>query len=203
MFSPDLRHFSLSRDGREVYSPAEDTYTLIDALHADLDTIKSRKPLICAEIGSGSGAVLASLAHMLGPELVYIGVDLNPKAAQMTQSTLLRNQVLYGEVLRMDLTTCLACQQVDLLVCNPPYVVTPEAEYWEGQRNKDIVAAYAGGVKGRMMTDRLIKELPKCMRPGGLWYLLLVQENCPSEVGSEVFRRRIRGETQIVVRGGY
>lgn len=202
MASLDLRHFSLGRDGREVYSPAEDTYTLIDALSADLDTIKSRKPLICAEIGSGSGAVLASLAHLLGPELVYIAVDINPKAAQMTQTTLLRNHVTYGEVLRMDLTTSLACQ-IDLLVCNPPYVVTPEAEYWEGQRNKDIVAAYAGGAKGRMMTDRLVRELPKCMRPGGLWYLLLVQENCPSEVGSEIFRRRIRGETQIVVRGGY
>ena len=202
MFSLDLRHFSLSKDGREVYSPAEDTYTLIDALTADLDTIKSRKPLICAEIGSGSGAVLASLAHLLGPELVYIAVDINPKATQMTQTTLSRNHVVHGEVLRMDLTTSLACQ-IDLLVCNPPYVVTPEAEYLQGQRDRDIVAAYAGGAKGRMLTDRLLRELPRCMRPGGLWYLLLIQENSPSEVGTEVYRRSIRGETQVVVRGGY
>jgi release factor glutamine methyltransferase len=202
MFRLDLSHFSLGKDGREVYSPAEDTYTLIDALAADLDTIKSRKPLICAEIGSGSGAVLASLAHMLGPELVYIAVDINPKAAQMTQITLNRNEVVYGEVLRMDLTASLTCQ-IDLLVCNPPYVVTPQAEYLEGQKNRDIVAAYAGGEKGRMLTDRLIRGLPGCMRPGGLWYILLVQENCPSEVGTEIYRRRIRGETQIVVRGGY
>lgn len=201
MFKLDLRHFSSRTDGKEIYTPSEDTYTLIDALQLDLAYIKSRSPLICVEVGSGSGAVLASLAHMLGPEVVYIAVDINAKATEMTHLTLERNNVRYGEVIRMDLVMALRLE-VDLVVCNPPYVVTTEEEYRTGQRERDIVAAYAGGPRGRNVVDRLKAMLEEGQRRI-LWYMLLVQENCPREVGEEVYRRVIRGETQVVVRGSY
>ena len=66
---------------------------------------------------------------------------------------------------------------VDLLVCNPPYVPTPDDEVHRG----GVAAAWAGGARGRSaVTDRLLRLAPTLLSPGGgEMFLVTVHENDP------------------------
>lgn len=64
---------------------------------------------------------------------------------------------------------------VDILVCNPPYVPTPDEEVGRG----GIAAAWAGGDRGRVVVDRLLPLVPRVLSPRGVLYLVTVPENEP------------------------
>ncbi|KAM4887701.1 methyltransferase N6AMT1 isoform 2-T2 [Thomomys bottae] len=113
---------------RDVYEPAEDTFLLLDALEAAADELAGVE--ICLEIGSGSGVVSTFLASMIGPQALYMCTDINPEAAACTLETARCNKVQIQPVIT-DLVKGLLPRlkgQVDLLVFNPPYVVTPPEE---------------------------------------------------------------------------
>ncbi|XP_040477010.1 methyltransferase N6AMT1 isoform X5 [Ursus maritimus] len=85
---------------------------------------------ICLEVGSGSGVVSAFLASMIGPQALYMCTDINPEAAACTLETAHCNKVHIQPVIT-DLVKGLLPrlkEKVDLLVFNPPYVVTPPEE---------------------------------------------------------------------------
>ncbi|XP_307877.3 methyltransferase N6AMT1 [Anopheles gambiae] len=209
-----------------VYEPAEDTFLLLDALEAELDTIKARQPSLCVEIGPGSGVVIVALSkHLPAGQTHCIGFDLNPNACRMTQKTAHLNGSRV-DVVNMDLLAGLRPTSVDLLVFNPPYVPTQpvattahataslEEHIDEFRSSVDVgqtlVHAWAGGADGRVVTDRVLADLPRVLSPTGLFYLLLLKENKPEEVleqirgmnlqGSIIKERRIRGEHLYVVR---
>ena len=92
-FDPDLSHLS-SADYEHVYEPAEDSYLMMDALHAERPFLISRfaQP-VCVEVGSGSGVLLAYLSRALGGRGVYWATDINPRAAAATRRTMAANEV--------------------------------------------------------------------------------------------------------------
>jgi hypothetical protein len=49
----------------DTYEPAEDTFLLIDAIELETKNLKSLRPTISLEMGSGSGLVTAFLAQLL------------------------------------------------------------------------------------------------------------------------------------------
>ena len=55
-------------------------------------------------------------------------------------------------------------KKIDLILWNPPYVPTPTEEVIIPTNkillNKNIEAAWAGGIKGREVIDRFIKRIP-------------------------------------------
>lgn len=121
--TPSLAHASLA-DWENVYEPSEDSFLLIDALESDLDRIVDREPLICLEIGSGSGVVLSALGCLKNS--FYIATDVNFLACDLTRRTGFANGSLI-EAICADLSP-LRDGIVDLVIFNPPYVPTSSEE---------------------------------------------------------------------------
>uniref|UniRef100_A0A4W4GTF9 Methyltransferase HEMK2 n=1 Tax=Electrophorus electricus TaxID=8005 RepID=A0A4W4GTF9_ELEEL len=161
----------------EVYEPAEDSFLLIDALEKDANLLQ---PALCLEVGSGSGIVSAFLASVTGPEVLYLCTDLNPAAAQCTKETSRCNH-LHLQPLVTDLVECLMPRlngKVDVLLFNPPYVVTPSEEVV----SRGIEASWAGGLRGREVMDRFFPMVPSLLSNQGLFYLVTVSDNNPDEI---------------------
>merc|ERR1712100_1011696 len=68
--------------------------------------------------------------------------------------------------------------QVDVGLCNPPYVPTPAEE----MQGCGIEISWAGGDRGREMIDALIPRLYTLLAPGGLFYLVCIADNGPEEI---------------------
>lgn len=194
----DKAHFD------HVYEPAEDSFLLIDALEKDLEYIKAKNPTFCLEVGSGSGIVVTAFG-MAFPQTFCLSTDINFKACVMSQETAVHNKVNLG-VCNMDLASSFIDNVFDVIIFNPPYVVTDSEECG----GRDITASWAGGAKGREITDRLLNMIPKKLAKNGVFYLLLIEENIPDEVvkimsdygykSETVIRRKVRNELQLVLK---
>ena len=190
----DIIEYARANVGQHVYPPSDDTFLLIEALEDearsnDLFCGAQCKPMQqacikCVEIGSGSGAVLASLVRIFvktannsaaklsgkiqtarakgdssdqcqtSTGALFIGTDKNPDA--VCTSKRLLNHFFPCEVaseLRIatkSVQTSFADSlklkgQVNVLVFNPPYVVTPPEE----MEGSGISISWAGGKRGR------------------------------------------------------
>lgn len=201
METPHLNHIN-KYDFEHVYEPAEDTFLLIDALEKELKFLKIKNPLYCLEIGSGSGVVITALGMTL-PNSLFFCTDVNFKACLMSKSTAVNNKVSL-ECANMNLATCFKNKIFDIVIFNPPYVVTESEECM----SNDIEASWAGGIKGREVTDKLLDLIPKILTDEGILYLLLIEENIPEEVkqimlykgykSELIIKRRVKNENQLV-----
>ncbi|MEE6480419.1 hypothetical protein FKM82_012567 [Ascaphus truei] len=186
-------------DFTDVYDPAEDTFLLIDALEKDAEELKSRVG-ICLEVGCGSGVVSAFVASLIGPNAWYLCTDINPSAASCTLETARTNKVHIDPIIT-DLVKGLLPRlqgQVDLLVFNPPYVVTPPEEVG----SHGIEAAWAGGKIGREVMDRLFPLVPKLLSDTGLFYLLALKENNPDEIVEKMKTYGVTGSKTLSRQAG-
>ncbi|XP_077254634.1 hemK methyltransferase 2 [Temnothorax americanus] len=191
-----------------VYEPSEDSYLLIDALEADLKILRTTKPRICLEIGSGSGIVITALAMALKRHNVhFVAIDINPDACKATKRTSLVNSVDV-DVLQMNLLDCVQIKYTfDVILFNPPYVVT---EYKEVLDDRLVFKTWAGGKNGRQVMEQVFATIPEILSDTGLFYLVVVKQNDPEYIlsvfqklnmsGEIVRERKIRGEHLYVLR---
>ncbi|KAM3676916.1 methyltransferase N6AMT1 [Ammospiza maritima maritima] len=199
--TPRYEHLGPRGPFRDVYEPAEDTFLLLDALERDADSLREARVEICLEIGSGSGVVSTFVASsILGPGALYLCTDINPMAAYCTQETALLNNVHLQPVIT-DLVKGLSSRlngKVDLLLFNPPYVVTPSEEV----KSQGIEASWAGGKQGREVMDRVFSLVPDLLSPGGLFYLVTIKENNPDEILETMKRSGLKGTRVLSRRAG-
>ncbi|CAI5638285.1 unnamed protein product [Oreochromis niloticus] len=156
-------------DFREVYEPAEDSFLLIDALEKDADRLQQ---MSCT--------------------------DVNPAAAQCTAETASCNRVSLQPLIT-DLADSLLpqlCGKVDILLFNPPYVVTPSEEVG----STGIEAAWAGGERGREVTDRFLPAVVQLLSDKGLFYLITIAENEPEEIIRLLGQSGLKGESCLSTR---
>eukprot|EP01103_Thecamoeba_quadrilineata_P005540 TRINITY_DN1531_c0_g1_i2.p1 TRINITY_DN1531_c0_g1~~TRINITY_DN1531_c0_g1_i2.p1 ORF type:complete len:168 (-),score=31.84 TRINITY_DN1531_c0_g1_i2:59-562(-) len=151
----------LQNDDEEyVYLPSDDTFLMLDALQDDREDLLNLSPSICLEIGSGSGCLTAFLSNLLNNihTAFYLAVDINPRAASVSQRTFKLNGLKLVDVINTDLLAGLEQRlegKVDVLLFNPPYVPTESHEI----QGTGIEVAWAGGQFGREVTDRALPSI--------------------------------------------
>nr|XP_009862427.1 hemK methyltransferase family member 2-like isoform X2 [Ciona intestinalis] len=175
--TPDYTHVS---DYKDVYEPAEDTFLLLDALEKEKSFLESVRPTITVEVGSGSGVVSAFVSKILGNSALYFCTDRNHRAALCSNETFKVNKANVNVVVT-DLVSGLLPKlknSVDLLIFNPPYVVTPSDEI----KGSGITASWAGGMHGREVMDKFFQLVPTLLSDKGVLYLVVIKENKPDEI---------------------
>jgi release factor glutamine methyltransferase len=153
------------------YEPAEDSFVVLDGFEKDFEMLKKFDPSAALEIGPGSGISITFLARLF-PACFCVGVDINEKACQATTKTAAFNNVTV-ECVRGDLSLCFRKASFDIILFNPPYVLTGDDEL--GRR--DITAAWAGGLDGRGVIDRILEVVDQYLAANGFFYLITVREN--------------------------
>ncbi|MGW0611565.1 HemK2/MTQ2 family protein methyltransferase [Streptomyces sp. NPDC002788] len=144
-----------------VYAPQEDTELLAGAL--------SDEPLPTGaevlDVGTGTGALALEAARRGGR---VTAVDVSWSAVWAARL----NARLAGLAVRIrhgNLFEPVQGQKFDLILANPPYVPAPD-----GRRDpRGAARAWDAGGDGRLVVDRICREAPALLRPGGV--LLLVQ----------------------------
>ncbi|XP_063952685.1 methyltransferase N6AMT1-like isoform X2 [Lytechinus pictus] len=177
--TPDFSHLKPA-DFEHVYEPAEDTFLLLDGLQKEAAFIRQLQPSICVEVGCGSGIIISALSKLINQSALCIATDRNPYATHCTKRTAQLN-LCQVEVMNCDLLTPLERRlqgSVDILIFNPPYVVTPSNE----MKSSGIEASWAGGADGREVTDRLLPLVPNLLSQQGVMYLVAIRENKPEEL---------------------
>lgn len=183
----------------EVYEPSEDTFLLLDALETDAPFLLNLKPKIAVEVGSGSGVVITGLAFLLKESCVYFSTDINLQACHASRDTADLNSVSL-ECINMDLLLGFKNNMFDIILFNPPYVVTDSAEI----SGSGLSRAWAGGTNGREIINKLLCNISEMLTVKGVCYVVLLKENNPQEVinimknfkfdSQLVLQRKIPGE---------
>ncbi|MFH9011147.1 HemK2/MTQ2 family protein methyltransferase [Streptomyces sp. NPDC017943] len=144
-----------------VYAPQEDTELLAGAL-SDEPLPQGAEVL---DVGTGSGALALEAARRGGR---VTAVDVSWSAVWAARL----NARLAGLTVRIrhgNLFDPVRGQTFDLVLANPPYVPAPNGHH----APRGAARAWDAGGDGRLVVDRICREVPALLRPGGV--LLLVQ----------------------------
>jgi release factor glutamine methyltransferase len=120
------------------------------------------------DVGTGSGAIALSLAHLLGPDWSgsITGIDVSPDALQVAG----RNRAALGMQERVGLRQGYLLRDVsthvDLILANLPYLRPDQVD-----DNPDLAAeprlALDGGADGLNLVRELLAGAPRALAPGG------------------------------------
>ncbi|KAJ2785971.1 HemK methyltransferase member 2 [Coemansia javaensis] len=200
--TPDTAHLARP-EYASVYEPAEDTYLLLDALENDRAELQALRPAVCVEIGSGSGCVSAFLGQVLAPHrALIVSTDINAAASAATRETAARAApAAVLEQCRTRFAQALDGRLrggVDVLLFNPPYVVTPADEI----DSTPEASAWAGGRDGREVLDALLPQVAGLLAPAGRFYLVAIEENKPDEIVRIMAAHGLAGRRVLSRRAG-
>ncbi|CAL9283880.1 Release factor glutamine methyltransferase [Streptomyces sp. enrichment culture] len=143
-----------------VYAPQDDTEMLAEALREEAPPPGAR----VLDVGTGSGALALEAARQ-GAEVTAVDVSRQAVWTARLNAWLSRLPV---RIRRGNLFAPVRGRAYDLILANPPYVPAPE----DGRGPRGRARAWDAGSDGRLLLDRICRDAPVLLRPGGL--LLLV-----------------------------
>lgn len=174
----------------DVLVPRWDTEILVEAA---LEKLKNYQNPLVVDIGTGSGAIIISLAKYY-PRGNYYAVDISDAALAVAKQNAKRHNVddkitfIKGDLLSPFLTNCQLstvngqlptdnCQlsivnsQFDVVVSNPPYIPTREINHLPRDVQKEPHLALDGGADGLDIYQKLIPQIHQVLKPGGEVFL--------------------------------
>jgi release factor glutamine methyltransferase len=153
------------KTGPAALIPRPETELLVEEV---LNALKGEGPSLIADIGTGNGAVAVALAVNLPTATVH-AIDTSEAALALAQ----RNAERHGVADRVrfhcgDLLGPLP-EPVDAIAANLPYVKSDDWETLPPEiREHEPRLALDGGPTGLREIERLLREAPDHLRPGGL-----------------------------------
>ncbi|MER6025932.1 HemK2/MTQ2 family protein methyltransferase [Streptomyces sp. NPDC001851] len=139
-----------------VYAPQDDTELLAEALREEAPMPGAR----VLDVGTGSGA-LALAAARQGAEVTAVDVSRLAVWTARMNAWLSRLPV---RIRHGNLFAPVRGRTYDLILANPPYVPAPEAGRGPHGRSR----AWDAGQDGRLLLDRICRDAPALLRPGGV-----------------------------------
>ncbi|GAA4373044.1 DUF7059 domain-containing protein [Paeniglutamicibacter cryotolerans] len=128
------------------------------------------------DLGTGCGI---QLFHLLAHARTAVATDISERALAFTRFNLLLNHAALGldpadlgarVQLRLgSLLEPVAGEEFDLVVSNPPFVITPRRS---GESTADQYTYRDGGLPGDRLVAELIAGIPSVLRPGGVAQML-------------------------------
>lgn len=173
--------FDVSKDS--TVPPSIETYkhgqTVSRAVREILTLPKTRKPLIIADIGTGSGIFAATVASELKTpekgapsEVRIVANDIAQQATLDAKKNFEENGVSEVLVFQGDCLAGIAPGTVDIIFSNPPYMPetmkTKRDKYTDGQKAFFPETAVIAGETGLEFYTKLFVESKKTLSPEGI-----------------------------------
>ena len=121
------------------------------------------------DLGTGSGAIAFSIAHMR-PDAEVTAVDASQGALDVARENAQRLNIGNVRLLRSDWFAALAGERFDLIVSNPPYIADGDAHLTQGDLRFEPRAALASGADGLDDIRRIVADAKEHLNTGG-WLL--------------------------------
>ncbi len=151
-----------------------------------------RRPVSTAlDIGTGCGI---QALHLLAHADRVTVTDISARALSFARFNLALNREALGldaelsrvTFVRGSLLEPVAGERFDLIVSNPPFVITPRTERTEGQARYEY---RDGGAEGDAIVAELVQRLPEHLNPGGTAQML---SNWEIKQGQQLWYGRVR-----------
>ena len=219
---------NLTKEFEFLYKPNDDSYMLLHTIITDLEQNFKINPnllsdvLNICELGIGSGFVINNLITFLKKlnlenknnlvnkeEFIFYGIDININSCLFVKdfAKFHKNKIEIINTRNFQGLDLLK-KKIDILILNPPYVVTPKKEISDAQKKLEkknflfqkeknfeevkfekesnaIALAYAGGIDGNDITRKMLKSAENYLSDKGFFYLLLIEDNKPYQLLKE------------------
>lgn len=180
----DFRHLTLKCDRRALI-PRPETEELVTRVLSYLTSLPSPltpHPLI-VDVGTGTGAIILSLAQEFKGEAAFLGTDISEDAIALARENAARcglsEKVKFAVADGLDDFDEPEC--VDVIVSNPPYIESAVCETLD-PRVKDFEPRLAldGGVSGLDFYDRYLGDALNILKPGGAVFFEIGENQGPA-----------------------
>lgn len=143
-----------------VHRPVSDTWLLADAMR--LEGLRGKSVV---DLCTGTGAL--AISAVLGGAKSVTAVDLTPGAVRCARINSRLNGVKI-RVCRGDLLAPIRGEKFDMIVSNPPYIPAETDEL----PHRGLTVALDAGKDGRALLNRICREAPTNLHPGGVMLLV-------------------------------
>ncbi|MCR5752851.1 MAG: peptide chain release factor N(5)-glutamine methyltransferase [Kiritimatiellae bacterium] len=164
----DFRRLTLKCDKRALI-PRPETEQLVERVLAHLSAMKGAPGLVI-DVGTGTGAIILSIAAEFRGGGVFLGTDVSEDAIALATENAgrcgLSDRVRFAVADGLDDFD--EPQSVDVIVSNPPYVATSVCEKLDRRvRDYEPRIALDGGAEGLDFYERYLADALNLLKPGG------------------------------------
>jgi hypothetical protein len=139
-----------------------------------------RRVASALEIGTGCGALALAASRHAGH---VVGTDTNPRALNVAVFNAALNGISNVEWRLGSLFDAVAGERFDLIFCNPPYVISPDAQF----------IFRDGGRRGDALCEEIVRCAPAYLNAGGFATVLVNWVMRASEEWPAPLRRWVAG----------